>query len=148
MAAHSEKNRAGFSFLELLVALAIGGIVSYLSVISLVQAASATTLKNEANRIAALLELCTIKALLLREDISLKSHPNELIARTISNPKKPLIRRNIRGGTEVRLGRPELRFYASGVASPATIRIQNRSHRCRVVLSLRGRAQVECDKKE
>ncbi len=139
-------SQKGGSLIELLTALIISAIVTAVAVPSLNSVASATSLKGESARVAALLELCTVKALLLREDIVLKAHPHELIARSFTNPKKPLVRRSIRGGVDVRLGRPELRFYSSGAATPATIHLRNRNHHCKVSLSLRGRAVVECDK--
>lgn len=140
------KKDSGVTTLELCVAMAICAFVALTSIPSLKNYAAAASLQSEAQRIATTLELCTVKALFHRDEVRMTLQNFELTAHRLSNPKKPLLKRALRAGIKLNLGRGELRFYSTGTVTPTTAILSNGAQRCVIRLSLRGRTTVECEK--
>lgn len=136
----------GYTLYELCFVIAIVAILGSLSVPALSKTMTPTATERESKKIAHWLELIALKAAYKQDDVVITQRAFELFAYGLKDPKKPISKRVISPTIRVTLGRESLRFYHSGVCTPATVRINGADGSCLVRLSLRGRVSLECQR--
>lgn len=141
------KVRNGYTLLEVCVVLFIVGILGSISVPAISKTLAPSITERESKKIAHWVELIAIKAAYRRDDIVVTHNMQTLLAHGTLNPKKPLSKRVLPSLISFSIGRPSLRFYRTGVCTPATLRINGADGSCLIRLSLRGRVLVECEKR-
>lgn len=134
------KHVSGFSYVEVIAVVAITATLLSISVPSFINVNRSGLLKHEAKKLQLVLEDSLTRALLQKEEIDfIGSASSYLIIDSVGNK---LVTGNFKPG--ITLKPKTIKFYPSGVQSPATLHIKNKNKDCQLVLSIRGRVKVIC----
>lgn len=130
----------GLSLLEILVSLSLLGLFAMLSLPHLV-GLKASSLQRETAQLAAKIERAIINAGSSHQLYTLKVNDNVLVAYRNDSIVEKMI---LKAGTVVSGPTAGIKFYPSGVASPATLLISREAQQCAIKISLRGRVTTSC----
>lgn len=130
------KNSAGFGLLEALLVLSLAAIFV---AGALEFFRERTNLKREILKLKYILENSQQEALSLGHEIKVELDSNSV--NTSSAKQKSY---DLPQGLQFKPAPRTIRFFGSGVNSPATVFLHSDSSECRLVLSLRGRIRVKC----
>ncbi len=139
----------GLSILGLMVALMLSALILTISLPSLGDFRSETRLlKREARHIQTLLEDLSLKAALSGGAARFSFDQSSYQASLLLSGEEILIEgRKLKPGLSFEMPTAtaqELNFYASGVSSPATLKIKSTAKFCLLKLSLRARVNLIC----
>jgi prepilin-type N-terminal cleavage/methylation domain-containing protein len=132
----------GFSLIELLVGLCLMGIVLAGAVVSLSDGTAARSVRHAATHVKLELDGAAVAASRLGSPVTVLVE-GSLVRSTISYGTivaEYRMKPAVTSGLQPTL----ITFHPSGAVSPRSIRLNNRNHSCRVVVSLRGRTRIEC----
>ena len=130
----------GLSLLEIIVSLGLLSLVTLLSLPHLISL-QANSLKREVEQLTLKLERMIIGACSSGELYTLKANQNSLSAYKNDLVVEKMV---LKTGTIISGPTAGVKFYPTGVASPATLIISRESQKCAIKISLRGRVTSVC----
>ncbi len=139
-------NCRGHTLLELLIAVSITAAVFLAAAVSAKEGRS-LAVRRRAQQFAARLQAIGLLALQTQEDLEVELRPDGYRLSKRSSPAETLAAESF--PSNLRLAplsaeRSVLRFFSSGIASPASLRLSDNACACTITISLRGRISVQC----
>jgi len=140
-------NKAGVSLLDLVVALAIAGVLLAVSIPVHHKLKEGNLLKRDSRRIEATLQDLASQAPLRHQNLYLIFEGSDYFAASDEESLKTVPRGRLSAGVTAQVNSSysdRIAFYPGGSSSPGNITLRAKSSLCKVTISLRGRVRNEC----
>ena len=135
----------GVSLLDVVISIALLGILFSISIPAISDRYSRYALKVATSTLRGDIEILIAKVLAQEQQFNLEINRLGYTIKPVTGEGK--VTREFGHNIEALLpnGEPHLlKFYGSGVVSPATIALQKGGVSCQIIISLRGRSRVSC----
>lgn len=138
--------KKGFALFEVLIALALFGLLAAISVPSLGKQAERHKLRSESQALHRDLQRLILQSSYAGKQINLQLTAQSYKAYFPADMQE-LFSKNLHKLVRIDLGHNtsnEIKLYPSQVTTPATIKLLGADSSCQITLSLRGRVRLEC----